>query len=100
VPDSITLCRDSERALVKSFCEERLSAGLSGSIYISGVPGTGKTLTLREVEITVRQWEQPPAVVSINCMALPDPHAVWPLLSVLHQARLWSDKSLHRCLHT
>ena len=70
------MCRDHERGLVTSFCEERLQAGYPGSMYISGVPGTGKTLTLRELEKTVRQWSNAPAVVSINCMALPEPRAV------------------------
>ncbi|XP_064479532.1 origin recognition complex subunit 1-like isoform X2 [Ornithodoros turicata] len=54
VPDSLP-CREQEFADVYSFVEGKLLDGTGGCMYISGVPGTGKTATVHEV---VRCLEQ------------------------------------------
>uniref|UniRef100_A0ABD2XF80 Origin recognition complex subunit 1 n=1 Tax=Trichogramma kaykai TaxID=54128 RepID=A0ABD2XF80_9HYME len=42
-------CRETEFNDIYSFLHARLSDGSGGCIYISGVPGTGKTATVNEV---------------------------------------------------
>ena len=60
-----------------TFCRERLQARMPGSMYVSGVPGTGKSLTLRELEAAAKNWSTPaPLVASVNCMGLPDAREV------------------------
>ncbi len=53
VPPSMP-CRETERAGVLEFTADGLRKGGGGSLYISGMPGTGKTATVREV---VRQLQ-------------------------------------------
>ncbi|XP_071117576.1 origin recognition complex subunit 1-like [Haliotis cracherodii] len=48
VPDSLP-CRDNEFSDIYTFVESKLMDGTGGCMYISGVPGTGKTATVREV---------------------------------------------------
>jgi hypothetical protein len=49
VPDSLP-CRDSEKEVIKEFVMSGLrNRGSSTSLYISGMPGTGKTATTLEV---------------------------------------------------
>ena len=53
-------CRESERDKIFKFVEQSINAGgpcigrLPGVLYISGVPGTGKTATVREVIKSLR----------------------------------------------
>ena len=54
VPDSLP-CREDEFAEVLSFTESKLSEGTGGCMYISGVPGTGKTATVMEVVRTLKE---------------------------------------------
>lgn len=74
-----------------NFCRDRLQAGVPGSMYVSGVPGTGKSLTLRALEAAASTWGSPPPLVAyVNCMGLPDtrevrrsaPHALRTLCSL------------------
>jgi Cdc6-like AAA superfamily ATPase len=91
VSTSVVLCRDEERNRVVNFCRDRLQAGVPGSMYVSGVPGTGKSLTLRALEAAASTWGSPPPLVAyVNCMGLPDtrevrrsaPHALRTLCSL------------------
>lgn len=63
IPERL-LSRDTERAAIRRFLEEKLLQQLPGSLYISGAPGTGKTACLKSVlqEMKVRK----PAV-SLHC---------------------------------
>ena len=54
MPDSLP-CREDEFAEVLSFTESKLSEGTGGCMYISGVPGTGKTATVMEVIRTLKE---------------------------------------------
>ena len=45
-------CREEEYAEIFGFLEGKLQDGTGGCLYISGVPGTGKTATVREVSYT------------------------------------------------
>ena len=42
-------CREKEYDRILDFLEGAIDEGTGGCIYISGVPGTGKTATVREV---------------------------------------------------
>ena len=71
------LCRDEERNRVLNYCREKLLAGHPGSLYVSGVPGTGKSLTLRALEAAASGWGNPPPLVAyVNCMGLKDTNEV------------------------
>ena len=48
VPESLP-CREDEFAEILSFTEAKIEQGTGGCMYISGVPGTGKTATVMEV---------------------------------------------------
>lgn len=82
------MCRDDQKDHVRNFllgvihdpCAKQGDS--SRCLYISGVPGTGKTATVREVvrdlRVRRRKGELPPfQVLELNCMALPNPTAVY-----------------------
>ena len=48
VPDSLP-CREVEFSDIMGFLESAVEAGTGTCVYISGVPGTGKTATVLEV---------------------------------------------------
>lgn len=49
IPDTLP-CRDNERKLIEDYLKNGLNnKGSSSSLYISGMPGTGKTATTLEV---------------------------------------------------
>ena len=48
VPERL-LSRDTERAAIRSFLEERALGSSPASLYISGAPGTGKTACFHRV---------------------------------------------------
>ena len=48
VPESLP-CRDDEFTQIYCFTENNIRCGTGGCMYISGVPGTGKTATVKEV---------------------------------------------------
>jgi origin recognition complex subunit 1 len=48
VPSSLP-CREEEYAQILDYLEVAVEEGTGACIYISGVPGTGKTATVREV---------------------------------------------------
>ncbi|DBA84848.1 hypothetical protein WJX77_006429 [Trebouxia sp. C0004] len=80
----VPLCRQTQVADLQTFLGQGLHECKGASIYVSGVPGTGKSLVVHEL---VRQCHAiatgsskcslPPAVVSINCMSLPTPQAIF-----------------------
>ena len=54
VPTSLP-CREKEYDQILDFLEGAIDEGTGGCIYISGVPGTGKTATVREVISALRK---------------------------------------------
>ncbi|KAK3878974.1 hypothetical protein Pcinc_016418 [Petrolisthes cinctipes] len=81
VPDTLP-CRETQFQDVYSFVEGKLLDGTGGCMYISGVPGTGKTATVREAVKLLRECSKdshlPPfTFLEINAMSLTEPHQLW-----------------------
>ncbi|CAL51521.1 Methyl-CpG DNA binding [Ostreococcus tauri] len=79
-----TRCRDIERAKVIDLIQGCLRDHRPGSMYLAGLPGTGKTLTLKDVQRTTEKWgisgKTRPRVVFMNCMSVHDPKAIFGLI--------------------
>eukprot|EP00057_Strongylocentrotus_purpuratus_P016491 XP_011670965.1 PREDICTED: origin recognition complex subunit 1 [Strongylocentrotus purpuratus] len=80
VPDSLP-CRDQEFADIFSFVKSKLLDGTGGCMYISGVPGTGKTATVMEVLHWLKQDAESKDIpkfkcVEVNGMRLTNPHQI------------------------
>ncbi|XP_023650584.1 origin recognition complex subunit 1 isoform X2 [Paramormyrops kingsleyae] len=81
VPESLP-CREQEFQDVYSFVESKIVDGIGGCMYISGVPGTGKTATVHEVIRSLQQaaeLDEIPAFhfIEINGMKMTDPHQAY-----------------------
>lgn len=98
-------CRDCEKQEIRQFIEEAVhstdSSAKSRCLYISGVPGTGKTATVREIVGVLEQEKKsgslPPfCALEVNGLSLADPNAVYSLLhdAVTGQCPTSSRKSI------
>ncbi|KAM8745451.1 origin recognition complex subunit 1 [Acanthopagrus schlegelii] len=81
VPESLP-CREQEFQDIFSFVESKIIDGTGGCMYISGVPGTGKTATVHEVMRCLQHAadvdEIPPFhFIEINGMKMTDPHQAY-----------------------
>ncbi|KAF5923163.1 origin recognition complex subunit 1 [Diceros bicornis minor] len=81
VPESLP-CREQEFQDIYNFVESKLLDRTGGCMYISGVPGTGKTATVHEVIRGLQQATQandvPPfQYIEVNGMKLTEPHQVY-----------------------
>ncbi|KAM7387812.1 hypothetical protein PAMP_024025 [Pampus punctatissimus] len=81
VPESLP-CREQEFQDIYSFVESKVIDGTGGCMYISGVPGTGKTATVHEVMRCLQHAadmdEIPPFhFIEINGMKMTDPHQAY-----------------------
>ncbi|XP_023579981.1 origin recognition complex subunit 1 [Octodon degus] len=81
VPESLP-CREKEFQDIYNFVESKLLDQTGGCMYISGVPGTGKTATVHEVIRCLQQAAQandvPPfQYIEVNGMKLTEPHQVY-----------------------
>ncbi|TPX42280.1 hypothetical protein SeMB42_g05192 [Synchytrium endobioticum] len=76
--------RDNERQTIIKFWEETVFADKGGSLYISGVPGTGKTALVDEICKAVEpKFSQCPYKIHItrmNCMSVKEPRTIYPKL--------------------
>ena len=48
VPERM-LCREKETSIISNFIEKGIKGKKCGSLYVSGAPGTGKTVCLNKV---------------------------------------------------
>ncbi|KAJ7986269.1 hypothetical protein DPEC_G00338190 [Dallia pectoralis] len=81
VPESLP-CREQEFQDIYNFVESKVLDGTGGCMYISGVPGTGKTATVHEVIRCLQHasdMDEIPAFrfVEINGMKMTDPHQAY-----------------------
>ncbi|NXP15294.1 ORC1 protein, partial [Thinocorus orbignyianus] len=81
IPESLP-CREEEFQDIYNFVESKLIDRTGGCMYISGVPGTGKTATVHEVIRCLQQAAENDDVpsfqfVEINGMKLTDPHQAY-----------------------
>jgi origin recognition complex subunit 1 len=79
-PDTLP-CREEEFADIYQFVFSKIQDGTGGCMYISGVPGTGKTATVRQVmralNADFEDGELPRfKFIEVNGMKLTDPHQV------------------------
>ncbi|GIY24689.1 cell division control protein 6 homolog [Caerostris extrusa] len=66
--------RSKEIADLHDFISERINNKTSGSLYISGAPGTGKTCSLMHI---LRNFENKFSFVFVNCMSVSSPAAIY-----------------------
>ncbi|XP_030428580.1 origin recognition complex subunit 1 isoform X3 [Gopherus evgoodei] len=81
IPGSLP-CREEEFQDIYNFVESKLIDGTGGCMYISGVPGTGKTVTVHEVIRCLQQAAENDELpsfqfIEINGMKLTDPHQAY-----------------------
>ncbi|KAF7460201.1 origin recognition complex subunit 1 [Marmota monax] len=81
VPESLP-CREQEFQGIYNFVESKLLDRTGGCMYISGVPGTGKTATVHEVIRCLQQAAQTDDIprfqyIEVNGMKLTEPHQVY-----------------------
>ncbi|XP_037079315.1 origin recognition complex subunit 1-like [Pollicipes pollicipes] len=81
VPDALP-CRENEFFDIYTFVEARLLDRTGGCMYVSGVPGTGKTATMREVVRSLREASDAGHLpdfqfIEVNGMRLTGPERVY-----------------------
>lgn len=75
--------REKERAIIQEFLTSRLEVRGKGSLYISGLPGTGKSALLTEVvmnTIKEKQVKYPIRLANINCMTVEHPKQIFEMI--------------------
>lgn len=79
VPSDL-VCRGDERDAVVNFLRECWEKKQGNSLYVSGAPGTGKSLSVRFAVNTIRgmAWGSSLAITTVNAMSLKSPHEFYP----------------------
>ncbi|GAB2234961.1 hypothetical protein Drorol1_Dr00004234 [Drosera rotundifolia] len=79
---SSAVCREEEYSRVLEFCKSCVEKEKSGSLYVCGCPGTGKTMIMEKVKVSLAEWSkeggfQQPDVLYMNCTSLTNPTEVF-----------------------
>lgn len=73
--------RGEERERMSEFYRDHVLSNRSGSLYISGMPGTGKTAMLTEVMRTMQddidQLDYEVKTTVVNCMSIKEPKQIY-----------------------
>ncbi|CAG8456965.1 16123_t:CDS:2 [Dentiscutata heterogama] len=83
--------RDTERDAITEFLEKHIIKKKSGNLFIHGIPGTGKTALVNEIQNNMKDSIEKKAkcsvrFVTINCMGLNDPKKIYvTILDMLDQ---------------
>ncbi|KYR01552.1 origin recognition complex subunit 1 [Tieghemostelium lacteum] len=93
IPDKVP-CRESEKRTIKQFIQNGLKTDSGGFIYIAGMPGTGKTTTVREIirslQNGITQSKVAPfTFIELNGMEFTDPNQLYTELyaKIKHQKK-------------
>lgn len=79
IPDELP-CRDKERKIITDYIENGLrNKGSSSSLFISGMPGTGKTATTLAVIDDLKERRKF-AFLHINAMQITNPNVVYTII--------------------
>ena len=79
IPEELP-CREEERKIITEYLLNGIqNNGSSSSLYISGMPGTGKTATTLEIVRNLRK-KQKFEFIHINAMSLTNPSLVYTIL--------------------
>ena len=77
IPDELP-CWEKEKEKILEFVENGIkSEGSTTSLFISGMPGTGKTATTMEVLRKVKDSHKNVKLICINGMTLSNPHQIY-----------------------
>ncbi|CAD8125328.1 unnamed protein product [Paramecium sonneborni] len=80
IPDEI-LCRDQEKILITRFIEDGIkNNGQKQALYISGVPGIGKTATVLEIKNQLLSKKLNFDFIYFNAMNVESPEDIYPFL--------------------
>ncbi|KAJ3183069.1 AAA ATPase [Geranomyces variabilis] len=81
IPDRL-VGRDTERAAVLDFWRGHVLARRPGSIYLSGIPGTGKTALVDEAARALQAESEAGeiCVTKVNCMTVTEPEKIYAKL--------------------
>lgn len=53
---SSAVCRDDEQKKILEFCKQCVEQGKAGSLYVCGLPGTGKSLSVENIKGSLNDW--------------------------------------------
>jgi origin recognition complex subunit 1 len=83
-PDCLP-CRDKQFSDIFNFIETNLKNQTGGCMYVCGVPGTGKTLTVRQVALCLKESVSDKLVpafkfIEVNAFQVTEPHQIYKLI--------------------
>lgn len=79
VPDTLP-CREEQFADIYYFLDSKLEEGTGGCMYISGVPGTGKTATVNDVLKSIADQGYKYQTIEVNGMKISEPKHIYSLI--------------------
>ncbi|KAK7387221.1 hypothetical protein VNO78_27826 [Psophocarpus tetragonolobus] len=84
------VCREEEQNVILEFCKGCVEHQKSGSLYICGCPGTGKSLSMEKVKQHLLNWAKEaglplPDVLSVNCTTLTNTSDIFTKILGLNQ---------------
>ncbi|KAI9729038.1 MAG: AAA ATPase [Chrysothrix sp. TS-e1954] len=94
--------RDTERQELKTFFDQRLSTGRGGCLYVSGPPGTGKSVLVSRMCYDICQQTKI-RHANVNCMSVKKPEDIYQsLMSSLDSVEGCEqrpEQALHDLIH-